>query len=1621
MNIHSNTKNCDPRLEARKQNFARSIYIHSNTKNCDPRHEACKQNSTISNDALNTNSFHQNAEICTTNNRSYSQSGPLLHDRKNVDCNQSLDKLQSINPECPRKNPCRENESSENSCQDRKEVSSKDTGFRQALVDVVKAMFDLRRNKHFEEKIIARNQGDKASNNDNKLDGQKLNQTISANKDDYNLVRQSRNQPNKLSIDKYKHARQTVKQQIKPNKAESKQVVETRIQAKSIDTYQDNSQNGRVKHMQCERSSNFLKTSPVLSKTVKHTKETNEKPTTLETTQSSDKLLPCNSNAIMIETFLPVYLTLTAQGLDTQDKLNKESNSLHTDKISDDCLFSSAENSEDDRLLPDEKDEKSVKENYEDEFEDKCLILQGDIPQICQFQITRERNCDSKGSNNITEKTGVHGNNNCKTPSPSKMSPKAQSTGKDFSFLELGYCPLALPLGCYAYEEDADRDENNNDSPKRLDFDPDIVATNKHMRMLCDEKYNHDNTEILTPWVIRYLDEIPKPTIRKEFLDKMDLELNENEFNHHHILQASIASPENDDSDGEDIDTDRRESPRIIPLDSHFVKNTRKTHQIRSLLNSSLEDTLSDLNSIQVSDDTPLIIPSDSHYVKDTIKTHQTRSLLNSSLDDTLSDLNSIPVSDDECDWSLGESEDDSSTDNYSERVPGDYSDEVPGESDQNEDKTDCAVGKSNHSKKSLQSEFDPESSGNRTEVTDNTKDENHKHLFQRETLLLKDNSVDNKANNSKTDLSLSCEPSKKIDSKKRKDEISNIDKKSDNLKEDAGKGDNLMLPQGTTKLLKKKVVDTESSSTLSTKKTRTKKRFSPTENQLFQEAMNFLCSGKIKDNNEKIIDCFSNSTIRTRQKSSNIGKDVEQGEARKKKQESSSLVEKDIVHADNVKKKRCCKPSKVKELKEKQKNILDNLKSQKEIISLEKKQEDNGENCDSIGETKDNCEPKTKTIELNKEVTKASKDRKYLIDDTEKQDEDKLDHSSVLMPASVQDEDKLDYSSVVMPVSEQLKCFLKRPEISMDVLPSKQKDLPLKRQDISPEESEALTGLLTLGESHKSVETQTLYKTDSRTCSEKRTILNSLCEVKSDRTTQNSLCEVKSDRTTQNSLCEVKSNRTIQNSSCEVKSDETYNKHSSDKILQKSELENEIDHRINKLLNDVRGKMLNGDKSEENGQDKGKNKQRGNGLYHNKEEQKDNKKGKHEENCKVNKKDKQEQNGDVCKRHEELKNLDEQKDKQEQNLEDDNKDKELQNPEGHQMDKQEHNLVDDKKYNQEKILKGDQKNEKGKHEQNLKSDICDGQEQNSKEEHDSLPFLIAAATEKDQSVPIDTTVQSGSTDNQAVTASNHTQSPGSNEYLEHSDSDTIPLVEKTVVEEKTPGKWLIPILERLNIDISKGRLIVTKTAQKLCIKTGTLIKSTCSYSSQTSLVEGKEERNIDNSAIDMIAVGDKSNHLENDSQNHDELNIENVNSSITKSKKRKKGKNLSDNSMELRSQGTTNTKKWKKLKESDDMLVPRITRNRALQVSKNPTINFPSKKGNLKKKKTSGKKLNETDAICPEINDISKEDDIDKSTESFCHKKSDSSNKKSKGKGTKRKLEFDGRQEETNENRGKF
>ncbi|CAC5419859.1 unnamed protein product [Mytilus coruscus] len=1786
INIHSsNTKNCDPCLQAKKQNLCktetsdsqltntddpylqkhhqlkiqnpdRSINIHSsNKKNRDPRLEAHKQNSTISHDSLNANSFHQNTEICTANDHSYSQSTPLLRDRKNVDCNLSLDKLQSINPECPTKNPCTENKiSSETSRLDRKEVSSKDTGFIQALVDVVKVMFDLRRNKHFEEKIIpeAGNQIDKASKDDNKLTGQKLNKTISANKNDYKLVRQSGNQPNKVSKIEHKHVRKTGNQQIKPNKSESKQVDEIRNQAKSIDTNQENSQNGREdKHIKCQESSNFSKskTSPVLSKTAINTKVTNEKLASLETTKSNGKPLLCNSNANDRNIFTCVFETgsmkkrtrcvnsdiiendyLIDKNKDpdeyrkksdllekscssqTLGKLNEESYSLHTDKITERsdsfhtqerlnnkyrsvtssnvekhfkrldefkacskdilaqqksqlivdqcdkldnetsisdrgchkqgktvtnsgkyCCLSSTENSEDE-LLPEKKDEESVKGKHVDgpkKSEAQYFISQGDTLQNDSASSNKDTSSYRKGSNNTFERTGLEDKITCKTPSPTKRSTKVQSTGKDFSFLELGYCPLALPLGCYAYEDDADKDENNNDSPKRLINEPDIIATNKHMRKLCDEKYNHDNTEILRPWVIRYLDEIPKPTIRKEFLDKMDLELNENKSIHHDILQASIASPENDYSEEDDIETDHRESPLIIPLDSH--------------------------------------------YVKDIIKPHLIKSTLAISLDDTLSDLNSIPVSDEECDWSLGEfdkSEDDSSMDNYSDRVPGGYSDVVPGESDQNEDKTDSAVGKSTYSMKSSQSESNPKISGNSQDV--NVTDHN---LIDRSN-----NSVENQATNSKTDSSVSCEIQsnekillqkeanfheetdnkkekyqrgetwKKIDSKQRKDMISNIETKSENLEKDEGKGDNLMSTQGTTKLsslLKNKVIDSASSSALSTKKTRINKRFSPTENQLFQEAMNFLCSGKIKDNNEKIIDCFSNSSIRTRQKSSNMGKDVEQGEARKKKQEKPSSVEKDIIHAEN---------------------------SQKEIISLEKEQEENDENCDSIDETKDHFEPKTKNTELDKKVNNGSIDRKYLVEDIKKQEEEKFDSSFV-----------------EMPVNEQSKCSLKRPEISMEVLSSKQKelssgvykqkDIPLKRPDISPEESEALTGLLTLGECHKSVETQTLYNTDLEISSENRTILNSSCEFKSDNTN-----------------------------------------HSSDEIIQTSELENKIDQHINKLLEDVRDKMLNDDKSGKNGQVKGKNEQREKVQYDKKGKQElniqdnekgkqkqnlegntkdkqeqniqDNKKGKQKQNLEGNTKDKQEQNPEVDKKGKELQNPEgdqkgkelqnpegDQKDKQEQNVKVDKKGKELQNPEGDQMDKQkqyvkvdkkqeqnleddkkdkqepnleddkkdkqepnleddkkdkqEPNLEDDKKEQQEPNLAGDKKdqqegsleddkrtnknkilNEKGKHEQNLKSDNQEQNLQSSKkeeEDHHLMPFLIAAATENDRSVPIDTTEQSGSTGVQTVTASNDTQSPPSSEYQEHSDSDTIPLIEKPVVEEKTPGKWLIPILERLNIDISKGRLIVTKTAQKLCIKTGTLVKSTCLYSSQTSVVQEKD-RNINNSEIDMSADGDKSDHHGNDRQNYDdELDIENVNSSITRSMKRKRGQTLGQNSMELRSQLTTNIKKWKKLKGhvkvDEDIVLPRITRNRTLQVSKNPTINFPNKNVNLKKKKTSGIKESGTVAKFQETSE-------DKSIKSLCCKKSDSSNKKSKGKGTKRKLEFDLREDETKENK---
>jgi hypothetical protein len=47
-------------------------------------------------------------------------------------------------------------------------------------------------------------------------------------------------------------------------------------------------------------------------------------------------------------------------------------------------------------------------------------------------------------------------------------------------------------------------------------------------------------------------------------------------------------------------------------------------------------------------------------------------------------------------------------------------------------------------------------------------------------------------------------------------------------------------------------------------------------------------------------------------------------------------------------------------------------------------------------------------------------------------------------------------------------------------------------------------------------------------------------------------------------------------------------------------------------------------------------------------------------------------------------------------------------------------------------------------------------------------------------------------------------------------DDDTTPTVEKPRQAENTSGKWLIPILERFNIEILKATVFVTKLPEKL-------------------------------------------------------------------------------------------------------------------------------------------------------------------------------------------------------------
>jgi hypothetical protein len=61
------------------------------------------------------------------------------------------------------------------------------------------------------------------------------------------------------------------------------------------------------------------------------------------------------------------------------------------------------------------------------------------------------------------------------------LSAKGKTTSSnDFSFLELGYCPIVLPLGCHEYEEDV----NKNDSLETSVNDEDCVFRNTLMVVL---------------------------------------------------------------------------------------------------------------------------------------------------------------------------------------------------------------------------------------------------------------------------------------------------------------------------------------------------------------------------------------------------------------------------------------------------------------------------------------------------------------------------------------------------------------------------------------------------------------------------------------------------------------------------------------------------------------------------------------------------------------------------------------------------------------------------------------------------------------------------------------------------------------------------------------------------------------------------------------------------------------------------------------------------------------------------------------------------------------------------------------------------------------------------------
>ena len=216
-------------------------------------------------------------------------------------------------------------------------------------------------------------------------------------------------------------------------------------------------------------------------------------------------------------------------------------------------------------------------------------------------------------------------------------------------------------------------------------------------------------------------------------------------------------------------------------------------------------------------------------------------------------------------------------------------------------------------------------------------------------------------------------------------------------------------------------------------------------------------------------------------------------------------------------------------------------------------------------------------------------------------------------------------------------------------------------------------------------------------------------------------------------------------------------------------------------------------------------------------------------------------------------------------------------------------------------------------------------------------------------------------------------------------DADTSPIVRKPCWKtDNSSGKWPIPILDRLNLDLSKGKEMVTMSSEKLCVNQPDIVHK----DNSASISPQSEANSFDayewNSGVDTV-VQDSSNEVRG-------VVIDVTPSTAKKLRKRK-------------------TLKSSYLSQGGDVSVP-LTRNKAKQLQKESKI---------KQQKTDVNVTSKKDELAKECSENRNDEVVEKNCSQIEEKKSDSSSTNgTSGESKKRALKRKQNDKERNKSKEK-